>query len=57
MLKTNQILDLAPIGAKFIVKKTPADTDGKSFEMEWELEPNTLVAPSHIHPIQLKRIV
>jgi mannose-6-phosphate isomerase-like protein (cupin superfamily) len=50
MLKTNQLLDLAPIGAKFTVRKTSADTNGKSFDMEWELEPNTLGAPVHIHP-------
>jgi len=50
MLRTNQTLDLSPIGAKFIIRKTSADTQGRSFEMEWELEPDTLGPPVHIHP-------
>jgi hypothetical protein len=47
MLNTNQTLDLSPIGAKFIVQKTSRDTNGKSFDMEWELQPGTLGAPIH----------
>jgi mannose-6-phosphate isomerase-like protein (cupin superfamily) len=50
MLQANQTLDLSAIGAKFIVRKTSRDTNGKSFDMEWELEPHTLAPPVHIHP-------
>ena len=50
MLKAGDILDLGPIGAKFFIKKTEAETDGRSFEMEWELAPNTGGTPVHIHP-------
>lgn len=50
MLQTNQTLDLSPIGTKFIVRKTSRDTNGTSFDMEWELEPYAPGAPVHIHP-------
>lgn len=50
MLQNNQILDLSPIGATFIVRKTARETNGTSFDMEWELQPNTLGAPVHVHP-------
>ena len=54
MLQTNQTLDLSPIGAKFIVRKTSRDTNGKSFDMEWDIEPNTLGPPVHIHPYAIE---
>lgn len=50
MLQAGDILDLGPIGAKFFIQKTAADTGGRSFEMEWELAPRTGGTPVHIHP-------
>lgn len=50
MLKAGDILDLTPIGAIFHIRKTSADTQGGSFEMEWELAPHTGGTPIHIHP-------
>ena len=50
MLQAGDILDLGPIGAKFFIKKTAAETEGRSFEMEWELAPKTGGTPVHIHP-------
>lgn len=50
MLKTGDILDLGPLGAKFFITKTAAETEGRSFEMEWELAPETGGTPIHIHP-------
>lgn len=50
MLQTGDILDLGPIGAKFFIRKTAAETEGRSFEMEWELAPESGGTPIHIHP-------
>lgn len=50
MLKSGNVLDLGPLGAKFTIKKTAAETEGQSFEMEWELDPKTGGTPIHIHP-------
>ena len=50
MLRSGDVLDLTPIGAKFRIKKTAAETHGGSFEMEWELAPHTGGTPVHIHP-------
>jgi len=50
MLKVGDVLDLGPLQTKFIIKKTAAETDGQSFEMEWELGPQTGGTPIHIHP-------
>lgn len=50
MLKAGDILDLSPIGAIFHVRKTAADTEGRSLEMEWELAPRSGGTPVHIHP-------
>jgi quercetin dioxygenase-like cupin family protein len=50
MLRAGDILDLGPLGAKFLIKKTAAETQGRSFEMEWELGPNTGGTPIHVHP-------
>ena len=50
MLRAGDILDLSPIGAKFLIKKTAAETGGRSFEMEWELAPETGGTPIHVHP-------
>ena len=50
MLRVGDVLDLTPIGAVFRIKKTAAETEGRSFEMEWELAPETGGTPVHIHP-------
>lgn len=50
MLKVGDVLDLRPFRTRFIIKKTAAETDGQSFEMEWELGPQTGGTPIHIHP-------
>jgi mannose-6-phosphate isomerase-like protein (cupin superfamily) len=44
------VLDLGPIGANFHVRKNADDTDGRSLEMEWFLEPRSSGTPIHIHP-------
>ena len=51
MLKPGDVLDLGPLGAKFYIKKTAAETAGQSFDMEWELAPRTGGTPVHIHPL------
>ncbi len=50
MLKSGDILDLGPLGMKMSIKKVAAETNGKSFEMELELSPQTGRTPIHIHP-------
>ena len=50
MPQAGDVLDLSPIGAIFHVKKSAAETQGRSFEMEWELAPKTGGTPIHIHP-------
>ena len=50
MLHAGDVLDLSPIGAIFQVRKTSQQTQGRSFEMEWKLSPNTGGTPVHIHP-------
>ena len=50
MLRAGDTLDLASLGAKFLIKKTAAETEGRSFEMEWELGPKTGGTPIHVHP-------
>ena len=50
MPKAGDTLDLSPIGAIFHITKTAAETQGRSFEMEWELAPQTGGTPIHIHP-------
>jgi len=39
MATQNQILDLTPLGMRFTVIKTAADTNGKSLDLHWELLP------------------
>lgn len=41
---------MTPIGMIFHIKKTPAETNGQSLEMEWELLPKADGSPVHIHP-------
>ena len=52
MATKNQILDMTPVGMKFIVLQSNADSGGKSLDLHWEFLPkcnmkNPLV---HIHP-------
>lgn len=51
MLKPGDVLDLGPLGARFHIKQTAAETAGQSFDMEWELAPRTGGTPVHIHPL------
>lgn len=44
------VFDLTPIGAIFHVRKTAAETQGRSFDMEWELFPRSGGTPVHVHP-------
>ena len=41
---------MSPIGAVFHVRKAAGDTDGRSFEMEWEIAPHSSGTPIHVHP-------
>ena len=51
MLKAGDVLDLGPLDTKFHIKKTAVETNGQSFEMEWELGPQAgLGRIIHIHP-------
>ena len=50
MPRAGDVLDLSPIGAIFHVKKTSKETQGRSFEMVWELFPHTGGTPVHVHP-------
>jgi mannose-6-phosphate isomerase-like protein (cupin superfamily) len=50
MPHAGDVLDLSPIGAIFHVRKTAEETQGRSFEMEWELLPRSGGTPVHVHP-------
>jgi mannose-6-phosphate isomerase-like protein (cupin superfamily) len=52
MATKGQILDLTPVGMKFTVLQTSADTQGKSLELHWELLPGCNMKDPliHIHP-------
>jgi mannose-6-phosphate isomerase-like protein (cupin superfamily) len=50
MLKVGDVLDLGPLGIKFHIKKTSAETSGQSFDMELELNPHRDAGLIHIHP-------
>jgi mannose-6-phosphate isomerase-like protein (cupin superfamily) len=50
MLKVGDVLDLGPLGMKFYIKKTAAETNGQSFEMDIELVPHRDAGIIHIHP-------
>jgi quercetin dioxygenase-like cupin family protein len=50
MLRAGDVLDLSPVGAIFRVTKTADETQGGSFEMEWELFPKSGGTPVHSHP-------
>lgn len=48
----NQILDMTPIGMRFTVLQTSADTKGKSLDLHWELLPGCNMKDPlvHTHP-------
>lgn len=48
----HKILDLLPLGMKFTVLKTGADTNGKSLDLHWNLLPGCNMKDPllHIHP-------
>ncbi len=50
MPEPGDTLNLSPIGATFLVVKTARETNGKSLEMEWRLEPMSKGTPVHDHP-------
>ena len=52
MATKGQILDMTPIGMKFTVLQTSADTSGKSLDLHWELLPGcNMNSPLvHVHP-------
>jgi mannose-6-phosphate isomerase-like protein (cupin superfamily) len=52
MASSPKILDLTPLGMKFTVLKTGADTDGKSLDLHWDLYPGCNMKDPlvHTHP-------
>ncbi|HEX2532621.1 MAG TPA: cupin domain-containing protein [Chitinophagaceae bacterium] len=50
MHTANPTLDLTPIGMIFQLIKTAEETEGRTLEMEWTLQPRTGGAPVHLHP-------
>ncbi len=52
MATKHQVLDMTPIGMRFTVLKTSADTEGKSLDLEWEILPGCNMKDPliHIHP-------
>jgi mannose-6-phosphate isomerase-like protein (cupin superfamily) len=52
MASRNQVLDMTPLGMKFTVLQTAADTGGRSLDLHWELLPgcNMKDPMLHIHP-------
>lgn len=47
-------LDCTELGMAMTIVRTSQDTDGKSFEMEWTLSPNSGGTPVHIHPFAIE---
>lgn len=56
MTNNNKIPDLTPLGMKFTVLKTGADTNGESLDLHWELLPGcNMKGPFvHIHPYAIE---
>ena len=52
MATKNQILDMTPVGMKFIVLQAAADTGGRSLDLHWELLPRCNMKDPlvHTHP-------
>jgi mannose-6-phosphate isomerase-like protein (cupin superfamily) len=61
MVHKDQILDLTPLGMKFTVLKTAADTGGRSLDLHWELYPGCnmkdVLIHTHPHAIETYRIL
>ena len=49
MLKVGDVLDIGQVGMNLYIKKTAAETNGQSFEMDIELVPQTAAGIIHIH--------
>ncbi|MDP4129689.1 MAG: cupin domain-containing protein [Bacteroidota bacterium] len=49
MAKKNQILDMTPIGMKFTILQTSADSQGKSLDLHWELLPGCNMKDPLVH--------
>ncbi len=52
MATKNQVLDMTPLGMRFTVLQTSADTAGKSLDLHWELLPGCNMKDPllHTHP-------
>lgn len=52
MATKNQVLDLTPLGMRFTVLQTAADTHGQSLDLHWELFPGCNMKDPlvHTHP-------
>jgi len=52
MATKNQVLDMTPVGMKFIVLQAAADTGGRSLDLHWELLPRCNMKDPlvHTHP-------
>src|SRR5512139_1701831 len=52
MATKGQILDMTPVGMKFTVLQSGADTQGRSLDLHWELLPGCNMKDPlvHIHP-------
>lgn len=61
MASKNQLLDMTPVGMKFTVLKTGADTGGKSLDLHWELSPkcnmNDPLRHTHPHAIETYEVL
>jgi hypothetical protein len=42
MATKGQLLDMSPVGMKFTVLQSGADTEGKSLDLHWELLPGCI---------------
>lgn len=52
MAEKGQILDMTPLGMKFTVMQSSADTQGESLDLHWELLPGCNMKDPlvHVHP-------
>jgi mannose-6-phosphate isomerase-like protein (cupin superfamily) len=52
MATRGQVFDMTPLGMRFTVLKSSADTDGESLDLHWELFPGCNMSDPliHIHP-------
>lgn len=56
MATKNQVLDMTPIGMRFTVLQTAADTGGNSLDLHWELLPKCNMKDPlvHTHPYAIE---